>query len=271
MELSKLRILYIDGIENQIFKDGFTLKDKKWPHMIIDYPANGYYEIAKEDGELMTLRPGEGCCIIPPNITNTCIHRLGPGDTVIRAHWIQFSVTYDDVLDVTSWFKPPFLVTGQQAEPFVRAVDALVALRDRENEQETVFKKLRIAATLLEELLKISTFEPVTIETERIYPAIQMIKTNYAQKLSVEELADRCSMSPSALHRSFRRIIGMTPMQYLQEYRLKQVAQQLLTGKRTLAQIAEQCGFCDEFHLSRNFKKQYAMSPREYKKRTGLR
>lgn len=104
------------------------------------------------------------------------------------------------------------------------------------------------------------------IVQERIYPAIQMIKEGYGGNLTVAQLAERCAMSPSSLHRAFKQTICMTPMQYLQEYRLKQVSQKLLTGKQTLAQIAEQCGFCDEFHLSRNFKKQYAMSPREYRK-----
>ena len=98
MELSKLRILYIDGIERSVSKDGMVTKDKKWPYMLIDYPAKGYYELCKEDEPLTVLRPGEGCYILAPNIRNTCYHRSDPGETEMIPRWMQFSVTYDDVL-----------------------------------------------------------------------------------------------------------------------------------------------------------------------------
>lgn len=266
MELGKLKIQFIDGFENHVVKDRAALRNRKWPYMMIDYPIIGHYELAKEDEPVRVLRPGEGCFITAPNTRHTQIHRLDPVRGEMVPRWMEFSVTYDDVLDVTGWFDPPFLVGAERAAPFIRAINELVALRGREAERDTVFKKLRIAATVLEELLKISDFKPAALEMERIYPAIGMIKESYGQNITVEQLAQGCAMSASTLHRCFRQSLGMTPMQYLQEYRLKHAAR-LLTGKQTLAKIAEECGFCDEFHLSRNFKKQFGMSPREYKKR----
>lgn len=269
MELDKLRIQLIDGFEKQVFEDKLELRNKKWPYMLIDYPVVGYYELAKEDEPIRILRPGEGCLILAPNTRHTQIHRLDPVEGIMVPRWMDFSVTYDDILDVTGWFDPPFVVEGKRAEPFLQAIDELVSLRGKEAEPATAFKKLRIGATVLEELLKISAFKPAMLEAERIYPAIGMIKECYGQSITVERLAQRCAMSASTLHRCFQQILGKTPMQYLQEYRLTQAAR-LLTGKQSLAKIAEECGFCDEFHLSRNFKKQFGMSPREYKKRTNL-
>ena len=134
---------------------------------------------------------------------------------------------------------------------------------------QVILKKLRIASSVLEGLLAVSRFHPAELELERIYPAVVRIKDHYDQHLTVDQLSQECAMSPASFYRLFRQTMKMTPMQYLDSYRLKQAAQQLLENEK-LSVIAERCGFCDEFHLSRNFKNYYGVSPREYKKRTIL-
>ena len=108
------------------------------------------------------------------------------------------------------------------------------------------------------------------MELERIYPAILLVKDRFAQTITVQQLAEACAMSPATFYRLFRQIVNKTPMQYLEDYRLTQAAQLLLSDTDTLAVIAEKCGYWDEFHLSRNFKKHYGISPREYKKQAIL-
>lgn len=267
MDLSKLRVRYIDGYERAVQKEGMTQKDKILPYMTVVYPYRGSYEVALGDEPLRTLHSGEGCFITAPGAQHTIVHHLAPGQTEMVPRWLRLSVMYDDVLDVTAWFTPPFLVTGKAAEPFIRAVDALVAMKDGE---ENSFQKLRIAATVLEELLKISRFQPASLETNRIYPAILLVKDHYDEPITVERMAEACAMAPSTFYRVFRQSIQMTPMQYLEDYRLQQAAQLLLFEKQNLSRIAERCGYYDEFHLSRNFKRYYGVSPREYKKRAIL-
>lgn len=269
MDLNKLSIQYIDGYEGTVFKDGMTQKDKIMPCMTIVYPYQGYYQVCLGDDPISTLPHGAGCYMTAPGARHTIVHRISPGEECMMPRWLQFSVMYDHVLDVTGWFTPPLLVTGAAARPFIEAIDELVALRQA-SEHEKLFGKLRIAATLLEHLLQICPFQPAVLELERIYPAILKVKDSYGSTITVEQLATACAMSPATFYRLFRQTVHKTPMQYLEEYRLKQAAQGLLFEKKTLAQIAEECGYYDEFHLSRNFKKHYGMSPREYKKHTIL-
>ena len=183
--------------------------------------------------------------------------------------WLRFSVVYDRVLDVTGWFVPPLLVTGPQSEPFIRAVDELLALRSLPDHVQN-FRKLTLAGQLLEALLTVCEYRPVALELDRVYPAILLIKDRFSQTVTVEQLAHACAMSPATFYRRFRQTVHKTPMQYLEEYRLKQAAQRLLSGNDTLSVIAETCGYWDEFHLSRNFKRHYGVSPKEYKKRSIL-
>lgn len=269
MDLSKLSIEYIDGHERTVIVDGLTQKDKILPYLTVVYPYQGYYQVCLGDEPLACLHRKEGCFITAPGARHTIVHRIYPGEDRMVPRWLRFSVMYDHVLDVTGWFAPPLLVTGEQAKPFMEAVDALLALRQKPDHVQN-FRKLRIAGKLLEALLELCGCEPVALELERIYPAILMVKDRFSQSITVEQLSNACAMSPATFHRLFRQTVRKTPMQYLDEYRLKQAAQHLLSDTDTLAIIAEKCGFCDEFHLSRNFKKLYGTSPREYKKRTIL-
>lgn len=269
MDLNKLSIEYIDGHETHVRVDGLTQKDKILPYMTIVYPYRGYYEVCLGDDPLSCLPHGAGCYVTAPGARHTIVHRIIPGQDSMTPRWLRFSVMYDHVLDVTSWFLPPLLVTGEQAQPLIRAVDELLEIRQLDDHVKN-FRKLRIAAEILEQLLKICDFSPAKLELERIYPAILTVKDRYAESITVEQLAAACAMSPATFYRLFRQTVRKTPMQYLDEYRLKQAAQRLLFEKETLAVIAEHCGFYDEFHLSRNFKKHYGMSPKEYKKHTML-
>lgn len=269
MDLSKLSVEFIDGHERTVYKDGLTQKDKILPYMTVVYPHRGYYQVCLGDDPLSELPYGAGCYITAPGARHTIVHRITEGDDRMVPRWLRFSVMYDHVLDVTGWFHPPLLITGEQAVPFMQAVDELLRLKKLPDHVQN-FRKLRIAGQLLEALLAVCEYTPVALELDRIYPAVLLIKDRYSQPITVQQLADACAMSPATFYRVFRQSVHKTPMQYLEEYRLKQAAQLLLSDKDTLAVIAEKCGYWDEFHLSRNFKKYYGTSPREYKKRTIL-
>ena len=268
MDLSKLSIEFIDGHERTVYRDYLTQKDKILPYMTAVYPYQGYYEVCLGDDPLETLHK-DGCFLTAPGVRHTIVHRIYEGDDRMVPRWLRFSVMYDHVLDVTGWFTPPLIITGQQAQPFIRAIDELLKLRKLPDHVQN-FRKLRIAGELLEQLLSLCGCEPVTLELERIYPAILLVKDRYSESITARQLADACAMSEATFYRQFKQLVRMTPMQYLEEYRLKQAAQQLLSDTDTLAAIAEKCGYYDEFHLSRNFKRHYGMSPREYKKQTIL-
>lgn len=260
MEVDKLQIKLIRGYEGCIRQDGRTQKNKILPYLSIVYPYQGYHEVAVEDEPFVKIMKESDCFLVAPQVRHTIIHRLEEGDDAMRPRWMFLTVLYHDLLDVTAWFHPPLRLTGEAALPFRSAIDELLT-------EPNAFAKMRIAGTVLEALLSVSEFLPQYGQLDSIYPALMLIRDRYDGNLSVEELAKSCGMSPAAFYRAFRKATDKTPMQYLNERRLT-LAAQLLTEGQTLSQIAARCGFCDEFHLSRNFKNFYGVSPREYKKQT---
>lgn len=82
---------------------------------------------------------------------------------------------------------------------------------------------------------------------------------------TLEELANAANMSRSAFARVFRETVGDTPGTYLQRWRIG-LAQKTLLRDRPLKLIAEDVGYGSEAALSRAFKMQVGMSPRDWRK-----
>lgn len=80
----------------------------------------------------------------------------------------------------------------------------------------------------------------------------------------LETLASLAGMSRSAFATSFREVTGITPGQYLQRWRVR-LAQKALRRGQPLKRVAADVGYGSEAALSRAFKAQAGLSPREWK------
>lgn len=84
------------------------------------------------------------------------------------------------------------------------------------------------------------------------------------QNWSLEDLANISGMSRSVFAGAFRSAVGCTPGVYLQGWRIK-IAQRALREGRSLKMIAADVGYGSEAALSRAFKAQCGLSPREWR------
>lgn len=96
---------------------------------------------------------------------------------------------------------------------------------------------------------------------ETVEPAIRRIREDYAEPITLDELAALCKVSKCHFCRAFRRVTGKSPMRYLLSYRLK-IADLLLSGSGdSIATVAEKCGFGEQTYFSRCYKAHYGISP----------
>ncbi|MEO8673032.1 MAG: AraC family transcriptional regulator [Tahibacter sp.] len=94
--------------------------------------------------------------------------------------------------------------------------------------------------------------------------AIIAMHEHPADEWGLDALAAKSGMSRSVFANTFRDVVGCTPGIYLQAYRVALVQQGLRHG-RALKLIADEVGYGSESALSRAFKAQCGMSPREWK------
>jgi len=85
----------------------------------------------------------------------------------------------------------------------------------------------------------------------------------------VGDLARRAGLSASQLQREFRRLFGMTVGDYVLRLRLLMAQRRLRLTTDAAGRIAIDCGFYDQAHFTRAFKRHTGQTPLEY--RRGLR
>ena len=101
---------------------------------------------------------------------------------------------------------------------------------------------------------------------EVIAPALSKMHTDYAEKFTLEELAELCNVSKYHFCRIFKRAMNVTPVQYLTEYRVDLAEAMLKDTKKSVSDVAWQCGFDDESYFSRCYKKIKGAPPKNVRK-----
>ncbi len=101
----------------------------------------------------------------------------------------------------------------------------------------------------------------------RLTPVMEYVLEHYGQALTVIQLAERAHLSVSQLQREFRRLFGMSPGDYVVRVRLLMSRRQLEETHRSVGDIALDCGFYDQSHFNRAFRKHVGMTPLSYRKR----
>lgn len=95
--------------------------------------------------------------------------------------------------------------------------------------------------------------------------AVELVRREYARSLPVAELATAAAMSTDQLERAMRRVLGVSPKQYVVRTRIDQAAFLLVTGSTPIAEVAASCGFFDQSQLTRQFKAAVGLTPGRYR------
>ena len=83
----------------------------------------------------------------------------------------------------------------------------------------------------------------------------------------VGAMADACAVSRSVLQRKMKQLMGVTPIDFMREARMKHACQLLRTTDIPVSDVAYRCGFNDPKYFSRCFRQSTGMTPTEYKNR----
>ena len=104
-----------------------------------------------------------------------------------------------------------------------------------------------------------------TPNEERIRYALTLIEQQYGHPLTLEQLADAAGLGISRFSEIFRKHTGISPMRYLNDYRIG-VAKVLLTASSfSITAIAEHLGFGTIQYFSRTFRNHTGFSPSDYR------
>jgi CheY-like chemotaxis protein len=96
--------------------------------------------------------------------------------------------------------------------------------------------------------------------------AMAFIHAHYAEALNREEIAGHVGISADYLTDCFRQELGITPVTYLNRYRLRQARELLENTDLKITHIALAVGFSESAHFTRTFQREMGVSPRAYRR-----
>jgi AraC family transcriptional regulator len=91
--------------------------------------------------------------------------------------------------------------------------------------------------------------------------ALAYIEANLASKITIGNMADAVSLSKSHFSRAFKQSLGTCPMTYVSTRRVERAKLMMASSQERLSDIALACGFVDQPHLNRYFRRVVGMSP----------
>ena len=91
------------------------------------------------------------------------------------------------------------------------------------------------------------------------------IDTNFSKTLTLEILANFCHDSPYHLHRTFKKIKGLTPAEYIRQTRISKAIQYLTHTDKSMTEISFAVGIPNVSYFITLFKKETGYTPAEYR------
>ncbi|MCD6067992.1 MAG: helix-turn-helix transcriptional regulator [Bacteroidetes bacterium] len=110
--------------------------------------------------------------------------------------------------------------------------------------------------------LKISTREEAVRKIEQ---ALSYIHSNWNRSLSIKEIARHVSSGESRFHFLFKALTGRSPYEYITCLKMEKALELQQSSLYTWTEIAELCAYTDISAFSKQFKKHYGVSPKNFR------
>ncbi len=162
--------------------------------------------------------------------------------------------------------------TAWQREALACLQDAWQAVADEppDYENEARYRLttvLRLLGAQCEEGGGVKVSQQEQIAAERMKQMLRFVEEHYAEELTVERIAACVALSESACLRSFRQLLGITPIQYVKQFRVEKAAELLRSTRLRTGEIGAECGFTDGSYFIKTFRELKHCTPKEYRQR----
>ena len=101
-----------------------------------------------------------------------------------------------------------------------------------------------------------------------VQKAMDYIALNYSEKISLKNIAEELYLSPNYLSELFKRHTDKNISEYITQFRLDKARRYLQQPEYKIADVSDLVGFGDPRYFSSMFKRQYGMTPNEYRNRS---
>lgn len=237
-------------------------------HYLFHYILSGCGELdaagQNEETHHYHLGPGQGFLIFPGQVTTYSARKDDPWEYV----WLEFDgLRVAEYVDQAGLSLDHPIYDPIAPEPGQRVGDIMRYIADHSN--ESALHLVGYLCLFLDALIRTSSsrreLSGGQLHDFYIQEAVNFMEHNYAQEVTVEQLAEVCGLNRSYFSKIFRDAMGCPPQEFLIRLRLSKAADQLKGTDHSIGSIAAQCGYPNQLHFTRAFHKRYGLSPRAWR------
>jgi AraC-like DNA-binding protein len=96
-------------------------------------------------------------------------------------------------------------------------------------------------------------------------PVLSYMRDHFHSPITNQQLARLAHMSVRAFERKFHGSFHVTPQKYLRKLQMRMASRALVYTSQALAEVAVSCGFADQSHFTREFRRHFGRTPRDYR------
>ena len=258
MDIRTIDVENYHATEAVFIEDGLFHK-KSLPVLSVVQSVEGSYAIGI-DTERQVQTGTMGVFIAPPEKIQYITHCVDPVTQVMRAQWIFLDVIINGYYRINDMFEFPVLLPGEYQSKVYEIIKNVTANKNICDNLSEIYQLIKI-------LIDISTPKTVKSKTEMLVNEIEnYIRNHYSEKITATQISEHFSLSVPSVFKYFKRFLGKSPANFINDVRLSQAALFLETTDMPISSICQEIGFDDTFYFSRLFKIKYGISPSIYRK-----
>lgn len=236
------------------------MKDIK-PEHVIQYIIGGagFLEL---DGKIYKVKSGD-LFYLPKNVL---VHYYADKNNPYRYYWMDIDGTSARSLLERAGITPQNPVIHYN-DSRIADIFAKIEPYIREDTFTGYLMAKGYAFELMSKLLSYKKENALKLQSasvEYVNKAIQFVKNNFNDNIGVNDMAAYIGIGRSYLCVIFKKLVSLSPVEYLIHYRISQ-AEKMLSMGLTVTETAINCGFNSPAHFSVQFKKITGKSPTKYR------
>lgn len=224
------------------------------------------------EGISVEFQPGD-ICVVPPYKRHMFWSERNTGSSwqwiMVDPEMVFENCSYKvDVIRKLTYSCGPFVLSGKKYSGIRSEIEILLALFCQEPLNSDCIRSLLIS--LLSDyvfvLYDVTKQKRESVARQiRIWPALVCISEHYAEKLSIQTLADACNLSVEQFRRDFKEIVGCPPLSYLSEYRIQTACLLLIKTNKGIKEIAQESGYLTLSTFNREFASRRKTTPLKWR------
>ena len=236
------------------------------PYYLIHYilSGKGVFQSYHGDSRTYRLHQGQGFLIEPGFVNRYESDASEPWSYI----WVAFSGSEArSIIEALglSQEEPIFSCTPEQGRALEQCIDRMLEFQDVQ-----LANSFRRMAQLNEFLAILAEAQKDTLPSARaddyVASGLAYIRSHLSEPFTVQNLADYLRLNRSYMTTLFKEKIGMSPHEYIQQYRINKSGHLLESSALSIETIAYSCGYAKTDSYTRAFQRQKGMSPSAYRR-----